>query len=88
MVKCVNIMLADLVLNSHCFHIHLHRYRALYNMHSVLLLLPECGDIRARTEFYFLLNFSYFEENEFLQDAAMSTSFFFSVSLTFTENHG
>ena len=85
----MNIMLADLVLSSHSFHIHVHKYRALYNMHSVLLLLPECEDIRAGTEFYFLLNFSYFEAKEFLlQDAAMSTSFFSSVSLTFTEYHG
>jgi hypothetical protein len=53
-------------------------------MYSVLLLLPECGDIRARIEFYFLLNFSFSEENEFLQDAAILTSFFFTASLTVT----
>jgi hypothetical protein len=81
-------MLADLVVHTHSFHFHVHKYRTLYNMHSVLLLLPECGDIRDGTEFYFLQNFCYFEEKEFLQDAAMSTSFFFSVSLTFTEYHG
>jgi len=49
-------------------------------MHSVLLLLAERGDIRARIVFYFLLNFPFSEDNEFLQDAAISTSFFSTVS--------
>lgn len=88
MVKCVYIVLAGLVLNSHSFHIHVRKYAALYNTYSILLLLPECGDIRARTELYFLLNFSFSEENEFLQDAAISTSFLFTVSLRVTEYHG
>ena len=86
MVKYVNTVLAALDPNSHSFHIHFHNYTAVYNMYSVLLLLPECGDIRDRIEFYFLLNFS--EENEFLQDAAILTSFFFTVLLTVTEYHG
>jgi len=88
MVKFVNTVLAILTLNSHRFHIHVHNHTALYNLYSVLLLLPEYGDIRARIVFYFLLNFSFSEGNEFLQDAAISTSFFFTVSLIVTEYHG
>jgi hypothetical protein len=57
-------------------------------MYFILLLVPECGDIRDRIEFYFLMNFSFSEENEFLQDAAISTSFFFTVLLTVTEYRG
>ena len=88
MVKYVNTVLAGLVPNSRSFHIHFHNYTAVYNMYSVLLLLPECGDIRDRIGFYFQLNFSFSEENEFLQDAAILTSFFFTVLLTVTEYHG
>jgi len=82
MVKFVNTILASLILNSPTFHIHVHNYTALYNTYFVLLLLPECGDIRVRIVFCLLLNISFSADNEFLQDAALPTSFFFTVSLT------